>query len=135
MSKGQPRKGSARREDKREKLRYDSVNLLYYEDFDETGEGTLSGLGSTINISAGGILVRTTIPLRLHSKVSVDMFTHFQRKIRAICEVEHVTKTGDASYANGMRFLAISRGDVEYLETRFPAAKFGETEAKTSQEK
>jgi len=100
--------------------RYDSVNLLYYEDFDETGEGKRQGIASTENISTGGLLMRTVTPLAPDSKVSVEVFTKLQRKIRAICEVTHVKELPEGGCVNGLRFLAISRDDREYLAERFP---------------
>lgn len=100
--------------------RYDSVNLVWYEDFDEHGADRLQGIGSTVNISTGGICIKTGKPLKPSVKLSLELFTKFERKIRAIAEVSHASVSSDNWYVTGLKFVAISRVDLQYLRDKFP---------------
>jgi len=46
-------------DEKRKHSRIDSVNLLNYVHYDESGEETDQGMGRTLNISESGILLET----------------------------------------------------------------------------
>jgi hypothetical protein len=107
--------------DHRRASRYDSVNLLWYENSDPEDPTPIQGIGNTLNISTGGLCIKTAKPLKAGLKFSVEIFTRLERKIRAICEVTYATKTDDRFYTNGMKFVAISREDLDYLRDRFPS--------------
>jgi hypothetical protein len=112
--------------DLRRASRYDSVNLLWYESADPEDAEPARGIGNTQNISTGGLCIRTTKPLQEGRKYQVEIFTRLERKIKTICEVTYVTSAEEHFYTIGMKFVAISRADLDYLRDRFPAESAGE---------
>lgn len=106
--------------DLRRAPRHDSVNLLWYESCEGSDGPPVRGIGNTVNISTGGIAIRTARPLRRGQKLSVEVFTKLERKIKAVCEVTHVSPSGEQFHLNGLRFVAISADDLEYLREKFP---------------
>jgi len=113
-----PDQGAA--SDLRRTSRYDSVNLLWYESLNGSSQGRLEGIGSTINLSTGGLCIRTAKPLEQGVKLSVEILTKMERKIKALCKVAYVSKDSEDFHVNGLRFIEISEGDMDYLRIHFP---------------
>jgi len=50
-------------QEKRKHQRVETVNLLSYVSLDEEGKPTDQGMGKTLNISQGGLLLETKVPI------------------------------------------------------------------------
>ena len=53
-------------QEKRKHSRIDSLNLLNYVYSDESGDGSIQGMGRTLNVSESGIL------LEMHTSINID---------------------------------------------------------------
>ena len=53
--------------------RFPSVNLIHYTLYDETGIAAGQGMGKTLDVSLGGILIETSEPLVAGAAVTVGM--------------------------------------------------------------
>jgi hypothetical protein len=60
-------------EDKRKSPRIDSHNLISYVCLDEKDDPIRQGMGRTLNISEGGILLETYAPIELNTLVAFTM--------------------------------------------------------------
>ena len=60
-------------EEKRKHSRIDSLHLLNYVFSDETGSGSMQGMGRTLNVSESGILLETHTPIGINSVVSLTI--------------------------------------------------------------
>ncbi|MBN2062610.1 MAG: PilZ domain-containing protein [Deltaproteobacteria bacterium] len=60
-------------EDKRKNKRIDSHNLLAFSCLDENGEVVTQGMGRTLDVSEGGILLETHAPLDPRYSVSLSI--------------------------------------------------------------
>ena len=59
------------REERRKHLRIDALNLLSYLVIDRKGQVVTQGVGRTLNISNGGVLLETHVPLNPDHAVSL----------------------------------------------------------------
>ena len=50
-----------------------SLNLLNYVCFDESGKESIQGMGRTLNVSQGGILLETHVPIDLSHHVALTI--------------------------------------------------------------
>ena len=60
-------------DEKRTDQKVESSNLLSYICLDEKNHGMMQGMGRTLNVSDGGILIETHVPIDLHHIVSMSM--------------------------------------------------------------
>ncbi len=60
-------------EEKRIHARINALNLISYECMDETGQMILQGMGRTLNISEGGILLETHVQIEPKCTVSLSI--------------------------------------------------------------
>ena len=61
------------KEQKRKHDRIDSLHLLNYICFDENNEEVNQGMGRTLNVSQGGILLETHIPVNKNHIISLSI--------------------------------------------------------------
>lgn len=59
--------------DKRKHSRTRSLNLLAYECLDENQDVVRQGMGRTLDVSEGGILLETHAPIDLHHTISLKI--------------------------------------------------------------
>lgn len=60
-------------EEKRHHQRIDSLNLIAYTCLDETGEVAMQGMGRTLNVSEGGILLETYAEIDSRSDILLNI--------------------------------------------------------------
>ena len=81
------------------------------------GTVTTEILGHSLNLSTGGILVRTPIPLRVGYFVSLKFYPDgIQRAVLAPGKILRVAPTEEGEYDVGVQFLTLPRESVERIE-------------------
>ena len=60
-------------DDQRKDPRIQSSNLISYVSCDETDQEIMQGMGRTLNVSEGGILLETHVPIDQHHVVTLTM--------------------------------------------------------------
>ena len=90
-------------EDKRKGPRIQSTNLISYVSCDENDQAIRQGMGRTLNVSEGGILLETHVPIDQHHVVALtialeDELMEFRGRIA------HSTKLKDGGFASGIHF-------------------------------
>lgn len=89
--------------DKRLHLRIDSLNLLAYSCIDDTGQVVVQGMGRTLNVSQGGILLETHV--KIDSKYTVLLTIGLEEDLVDINgEIVRSTPGKDDNYESGIRF-------------------------------
>jgi len=101
--------------EKRKKLRYSSLNLLYFVCYDKNNNKITQGMGRTLNVSEGGILLETHVPLDKDMTVSLTMaleddLMDFKGK------VTHLKKCGGGKFEFGMEFVEMDEKRRLYLK-------------------
>lgn len=101
-------------DDKRKDPRISSTNLIFYVSVDEQGQAVTQGMGRTLNVSEGGILLETHAPLHPIRLVTVtiameDELMEFKGR------VAHATKRGDETYATGIEFMDMNEEQRRHL--------------------
>jgi hypothetical protein len=100
--------------DKRLHLRIDSLNLLAYSCIDDTGQVVVQGMGRTLNVSQGGILLETHI--KLDSKHSVLLTIGLEEDLVDINgEIVRSTPGEDDNYESGIRFHEMDEAEFQIL--------------------
>ena len=101
-------------EKKRKKERINSTNLLTYFCVDENDETLLQGMGRTLNVSEGGILLETHVPIDPQCIVCLtigmeDDLMHFRGKII------HSRERDDGKFESGVQFLEMDEQKSRFL--------------------
>lgn len=90
--------------EKRQHIRVDSIHLLNYVYYDDTGKETMQGMGRTLNVSESGILLETHTVLELHHEVSLGIGIEDEMvDIRG--KIVFTKKTDNGMYESGIQFL------------------------------
>lgn len=100
--------------DKRKKSRIDSHNLVSYVCLDRNGHEFKQGIGRTLNISEGGILLETYTPMDPGYTVSLSVglgedIRDFKGKIT------HSVGREGGKYENGIEFLTLDEDGIQFL--------------------
>ena len=84
--------------------RVDSVNLLSYVSMDEDGKPLEQGMGKTLNISQGGLLLETPVPIdaKYIMLMTVDIQDHL---IKIKGKVAYSKEVKKKIFHTGVRFL------------------------------
>ena len=90
--------------EKRTKPRKSSLNLLYFSCYDLNNNQITQGMGRTLNVSEGGILLETHVPIDQDMTVSLtialeDELMDFKGK------AAHIYKSEGGKYEFGMEFI------------------------------
>jgi len=100
--------------DKRLHLRVDSLNLLAYSCIDDTGQVVVQGMGRTLNVSQGGILLETHV--KIDSKYTVLLTIGLEEDLVDINgEIVHSTPGKDDNYESGIRFHEMDEAAFQIL--------------------
>ena len=91
-------------EDKRKNQRIDSHNLLAYSCLDENGEVVTQGMGRTLDVSEGGILLETRAKLYPESNVSLTIGME-EDVMDFIGKVAYAHEKEDGNCEAGIQFL------------------------------
>jgi len=102
------------RDSKREDQRIQSTNLISYVVRDEKDQDIMQGMGRTLNVSEGGILLETHVPIDPHYVLTVtialeDEVVEFKGRI------VHSAKHEDGGFTSGIAFMEISEEKRRYL--------------------
>ena len=90
--------------DKRKKPRFDSHNLLFYVCLDENDQVLTQGMGRTLNVSEGGILLETHVSLDQEHIVSLTI--SMENEIIDIKgNISFQQKRGDGMFESGIQFI------------------------------
>lgn len=115
--------------ERRRYIRPESLNLLDYLVVDEQGRQGVYSMGRTLNISIGGILMETHIPLPAGQQAMITIGLE-DELIDVMGRIIHSTRSQDNMYRNGIEFFHIPDADrhllyryVEAFHERFPDAR------------
>ncbi len=93
--------------EKRKHERVSTLNLLYYVCLDEGGNHLDQGMGKTLDISQGGILIETHI--EIEAKFIMLLALSFEEDLIDIkSEVAYSRKADSGMYESGIKFLEIN---------------------------
>lgn len=100
---------------KRKKERIPSTNLLTYFCIDENDQTLLQGMGRTLNVSEGGILLETHVPIDPQCIVCLtigmeDDLMHFRGKII------HSRERDDGKFESGVEFVEMDKQKLRFLK-------------------
>ncbi len=100
--------------DKRKNQRVKSPNLLVYLCIDEEKNEVIQGMGRTLNVSEGGILLETHVPIDPRHTVLLTIameedLTHFKGKIA------HSKEREDGRFESGVEFLEMDEKKRRFL--------------------
>jgi len=90
-------------QEKRHTQRFDSLNLLQYVAIDAHGEHLATGMGRTLNVSKGGILLETRARLEPGVLVSVAIGIE-ENLVSVVGRVMHCNAGEDGAFTSGIRF-------------------------------
>jgi hypothetical protein len=97
-------------EEKRKYPRVPTSNIVSYVCIDKEGRELDQGMGKTVNISQGGVLLETTRPIE--SEYILLMTIDLNNKVvQTKGEVVHMRSVGSGKYFTGIRF----QGDREHI--------------------
>ena len=100
--------------DKRRAPRVDSPNLLTYVCFDEENSMVSQGMGRTLNVSEGGILLETHVPIDPQHLILLDIALEndlMQFKGR----IAHTRKREDGLIESGVAFIDLDEEKTQFL--------------------
>ncbi len=91
-------------EENRRYKRVDSINLLSYVSLDEDGKPLEQGMGRTLNISQGGLLIETQVPIEAKYilLMAVDIQDHL---IKIKGKVAYSKEVEKKLFHTGVRFI------------------------------
>jgi hypothetical protein len=102
-------------DDKRIDPRIQSSNLISYVCHDENYHVVTQGMGRTLNISEGGILLETYVPMNLHNTVTLTIALENElMEFRG--RVAHSTKRRYGNFASGIEFMEMNEQKRRFLE-------------------
>lgn len=101
--------------DKRLHTRIDALNLLSYVCIDENDQVVLQGMGRTLNVSQGGILLETHI--QMDSKYTVSLTIGLEEGLVDIKgEIAHSSPGKGENYESGIQFLEMDEPALQVLK-------------------
>ena len=102
-------------EEKRKHNRIDSMHLLNYIYTDDTSQGTMQGMGRTLNVSESGILLEThTPPISVGSLVSLTI--GFEEDVVDIKgRVIYTKESENDMFESGIEFFDVDENAIEIL--------------------
>jgi c-di-GMP-binding flagellar brake protein YcgR len=99
---------------KRKDPRIPSSNLISYMVRDQNDQGIMQGMGRTLNVSEGGILLETHIPLDPHHVVTLTIALE-DELIEFKDRIAHSTKREDGGFTSGITFMEMNEEKRRYL--------------------
>lgn len=101
--------------EKRKHPRIGSHNLVSYVRLDEENRVSGEGMGRTLNVSEGGILLETHIPINLRQAVSLTIALEDEiMDFRGT--VTYSKRRADGKFENGIRFTEDDVRKVQFLK-------------------
>jgi len=101
-------------DDKRKGPRIQSTNLISYVSRDENDQVRTQGMGRTLNVSEGGILLETHAPIDPHLVVTLtialeDELMEFKGRIA------HSVQREEGGFATGIAFIEMNEAKRQFL--------------------
>jgi hypothetical protein len=101
--------------DKREYPRVETRNVVSYVCLDKKGSEIGEGMGETLNISQGGILLKSSSPIE--SEFILLMSIDFENNIMEIKgKVAHSKKDKSGKYETGISFLGTRDENIQIIK-------------------
>jgi len=101
-------------DDQRKNPRIQSSNLLSYVSCDETDQEIMQGMGRTLNVSEGGILLETHVPIDQHHVVTLTIA--LEEELMAFKgRVAHATKLKDGGFLSGIEFTEMDEKKRQFF--------------------
>lgn len=108
--------------DNRLHSRIDALNLLSYSCIDETGQVVIQGMGRTLNVSEGGILLETH--LQIDSTHTISLTIGFKEELVDIDgDIVRSTPGKDDNYESGIKFHEMDEAALKVLKKYIKAFK------------
>ena len=108
--------------DKRQHPRIDSLNLISYVCIDENNIDVMQGMGRTLNVSEGGILLETHIQIDLKYTLSLTIGLE-EDLIEIKGEVAHSKPGKDDNFETGVQFIEKDEEALRVLNKYIKAFK------------
>jgi c-di-GMP-binding flagellar brake protein YcgR len=102
------------RHGKRKDPRITSTNLISYVLRDEKDQGIMQGMGRTLNVSEGGMLLETHVPLDPHYVVTVIIALE-DELMELKGRIAHSAKLENRGFASGIEFMEMDEEKRRYL--------------------
>jgi c-di-GMP-binding flagellar brake protein YcgR len=99
---------------KRSSVRVETAKLISYTHFDATNIVDALGMGISVDVSEGGIKLRTDRPFPVSAMLGLNLAVG-EVIIRATARVVYVSEDNEGGYHIGMKFDEISPADREML--------------------
>ena len=108
------------KEDKRLHSRINALNLLAYDCMDEDGQVVMHGMGRTLNVSEGGILLETHVQIEQQYDASLSI--GLKNDLIDIKGKVVSSKPGKVDkFESGIKFLEISAAESAILKVYIKA--------------
>ena len=111
--------------ERRKHVREDSVHLIYFEAPEDDYIGAPDGMGRTVNVSEGGLLLETAQPFDAGQEIYVTVGIE-EQTILVKARVAHSVEQDSGVYQTGVEFLRIEPTAEQVLEQfirRFRASR------------
>lgn len=95
--------------------RKDSLNLVDYVVLDEGGEVTRRGIGRTLNLSEGGILLETHLPLDEGRRIIITLALE-EDIVEMEGKVVYGKPSGEKGFSTGIEFLGVDEEGKQVLK-------------------
>ena len=110
------------KEDKRLHTRIDALNLIAYDCMDEDGQVVMHGMGRTLNISEGGILLETHI--QIEQQYDALLSISLENDLIDIKGKFVYSRPGKVDkFESGIKFLEIGETELAVLKLYIKAFK------------
>lgn len=101
--------------DKRLHSRIDALNLLSYSCTDDTGQVVIQGMGRTLNVSQGGILLETHV--QIDETYTISLTIGLQEDLVDIKgEIVRSVPGKDDNYESGIKFHEMDEAALQVLK-------------------
>ena len=100
--------------EKRKDPRIDTENLLAYVCLDESGRELKQGMGRTLNISEGGILMETHVPMDPYHSVSLTISMEEEMMIIK-GNISYCSERADGRFETGIQFIETDEAQRKFL--------------------
>lgn len=109
-------------EDKRLYPRIHALNLISYDCLDESGQVIMQGMGRTLNVSEGGILLETHVQIEPQTDVLLSI--GLEDDLIEIKGKVITSKPGkEAKFESGIQFLKVGEAEFVILKLYITAFK------------
>ena len=101
-------------DEKRKGPRIQSSNLISYVSRDENDQEIMQGMGRTLNVSEGGILLETHVPIDPHHVVTLTIALEDElMEFKGM--VVHSMKRKQGGFTSGIKFMEMNEEKRQFL--------------------